>query len=309
MRREALCLGLLLAAAPARAQLNGTLDDPAKKKPFITLKGETRPGIVRGLAVSLDGVVGDSRLAGKHVQSPLPGFGFQGGFTGKGPALARTLPKIKPLAKLGPNTFMRVQGEIEGAGMADSRGSNGFVNLQARLGMGKIMKNGVYYMMTAQEDYMLYKGTYHKGNEPMQDAEFRLFGPEVGKEFHFGKDGVVYAGVVAGMGLYSGINGQLPGGQGKEGWNLFQRWEPGAGVSIEGRIGQPNTKGTVHFAATTASYPRANRSNVSVDYNLSKKLSVGAGVQQMYIEDKASDNPPGIDLLAPYAKLTYGLNR
>ncbi len=256
-------------------------------------------------AAQQDKAPGVARIEGAFVEGRLPGFGAGGALIGTGPFLSKTLP-WRPLAKLGPNFFMKSSGELVGMAGTNAQGWDYLLGGRLQGGMGRIFDGGVYALMSAGLDYDTDHGGYHKGHLPYQDATLVTVGPELGKAWKAGKDGAVYAGVTAGYGWYDYVNGADPLAPTKP--RLVARAGLGLGASIEGRLGKPGVPGTVRFSGSAGVFNEAYRANASADIDLTEKISLGGGVRRIHVKEH-DPQLPDFTVVYPYARLTYGIGR
>lgn len=226
-----------------------------------------------------------SRTSAGLAASDVPGLAVSSVMAGDGPVLYGSLPvKLKFLKRMESPFFVKSRNELFIGGLPGAKGWDGHLGGQDRFGFGLQSKSGFYALIGMGDDAELDRGAVRR------DAAMIFVGPEAGKKFALGPDGVVYAGAAAGYGWLSGT------GPHAEGLTY--------GATVDGRLGKPGVKGTLRFGANATAYPRALRSNVSVDVDVSRRLTLGAGVRSLRVEAA-----PELSLTYPYARLTYGIGR
>ncbi len=226
-----------------------------------------------------------SRTSAGLAASAVPGLAVSSVMAGDGPVLHDSLPvKLKFLKGWKSPFFVKSRNELFVGGLPGAKGWDVHLGGQDRFGLGVMSKSGFYALLGMGDDAEMDWGALRRG------ATMIFVGPEIGKAFKLGPDGVVYAGAASGYGWLGGT------GPHAEGLTY--------GATVDGRVGKPGVKGTVRFGANATAYPGALRSNVSLDMDVNRRLTLGAGVRSLDVE-----GAPELDLTYPYARVTYGIGR
>jgi len=236
-----------------------------------------------------NGVVESAGVSGNYISIPqganpkiLPGLGARAGMTAKD-----------------SDTFYRAYLELLGAWTKDAQNKSAFMGGQARLGAGVFDLEKVYYAVFSDLDF---DSASNKAKN--QGALVWVTGGEVGRQFVRGNS-AVFVGANSGVGVIRAWNkNKEAASQGLPANHDFRRIVPEVGISIDGRIGENNNRGTVHVNSSTAFLlGEGRRSNVGADVNISKHIQVGGGYRQVNLQGPADGK---ISVWSPFFRVTLG---